>query len=212
MLVSIIAAMDRRGLIGDETGLPWHLPKDLRRFRAYTWGKPIILGRRTFETIGKPLPGRFNIVLTQSPEYSAPGCRVARTFEEALSIAEDYLGSTGGNEVMIIGGSKVYAEAIYRWDRLYLTVVEGEFKGNTYFPVRELLRQTWRPAGEPETHPSDERNRHPHSFHIIERTRDAARPSPRLDEVNLTRPCADPEKALEGLDLVAILKRGMMAS
>ncbi len=71
MLVSIIAAVDRRGLIGDETGLPWRLPKDLRRFRTLTWGKPIIMGRRTFELIGKPLPGRFNIILTQNPKYSA---------------------------------------------------------------------------------------------------------------------------------------------
>src|SRR5437667_2376114 len=106
MLVSLIAAMDCRGLIGDETGLPWHLPKDLRRFRALTMGKPIIMGRKTFELIGKPLPGRFNIVLTKKPEYSPPGCRVARTFQEALSVAEDYLASTGGDEVMIIGGGK----------------------------------------------------------------------------------------------------------
>src|SRR5271167_696388 len=115
MLVSLIAALDLRGLIGDEHGLPWHLPKDLRRFRAYTWGKPVIMGRRTFELIGKPLPGRCNIVLTQNPDYNAPGCRVARTFQEALSIAEDYLASTGGDEVMIIGGGKVYAEAIRGW-------------------------------------------------------------------------------------------------
>ena len=149
MLVSIIAAMDRRGLIGDETGLPWHLPGDLRRFRAYTWGKPIIMGRRTFESIGKPLPGRFNILLTQNPVSDPPGCRVAGTFQEALSIAEDYLASTGADEGMIIGGGKVYAEAIHRWDRLYLTIVDGQFKGTTYFPVRELLRQNWRPACRP---------------------------------------------------------------
>src|SRR5436305_13845113 len=112
MLVSIIAAMDRRGLIGDETGLPWHLPKDLRRFRAYTWGKPIIMGRRTFESIGKPLPGRFSIILTQQPTYSPPGCRTAWSLQEALAVAEEYLRTTGGDEVFIIGGGKVYAEAI----------------------------------------------------------------------------------------------------
>src|SRR5690242_15834273 len=124
MLVSIIAALDRRGLIGAEAGLPWHLPGDLRRFRTITWGKPIIMGRTTFELIGKPLPGRVNIVLSRSPVYSPPGCRVARTLQEALSLAEDCLAASGGNEVMIIGGGKVYAEAIERWDRLYLTVVE----------------------------------------------------------------------------------------
>src|SRR5436305_1409982 len=165
MLVSIIAAMDRRGLIGDETGLPWHLPGDLRRFRAYTWGKPIIMGRTTFELIGKPLPGRLNIVLTQNPGYSAPGCRVAPTFRAALTVAEEHLAGTGGDEAMIIGGGKVYAEALQRWDRLYLTIVDGQFKGTTYFPVQELLSQSWRPACAAETHPADEKNRHAQSFH-----------------------------------------------
>jgi dihydrofolate reductase len=212
MLVSIIAAMDRRGLIGDETGLPWHLPKDLRRFRAYTLGKPIIMGRRTFELIGKPLPERFNIVLTHNPKYSAPGCRAARTFQEALSIAEDYLRSTGGDEVMIIGGGRVYAEAIHCWDRLYLTVVEGQFKGTAYFPVRELLHQIWRPACEPERHTPDEKNRYPHSFHIIQRTRDATSRSPERGGENLPVTCAAPEKTLEGVDLAAILMRGNMGS
>src|SRR5215510_4251889 len=104
MLVAIIAAIDRQGLIGDDTGLPWHLPRDLRRFRAYTWGKPIIMGRKTFELIGRPLPGRCNIVLTRNPAYRAPGCQVARTFQEALSLAADHLASTGAGEAMIIGG------------------------------------------------------------------------------------------------------------
>src|SRR5262245_40404517 len=122
MLVSIIAAMDRRGTIGDERGLPWHLPNDLRRFRAYTWGRPIIMGRRTFELLGKPLPGRLNIVLTRDREYSGTGFRTARLFQEALSIAEDCLATTGGDEAMIIGGAKVFEEAIPRWDRAYLTV------------------------------------------------------------------------------------------
>jgi len=193
MLISLIAAMDRRGLIGDETGLPWHLPMDLRRFRALTWGKPIITGSRTFDLIGKPLPGRFNIVLTRNQAFNAPGCGVARTFQEALALAEDSLASTGGDEVMIIGGGKVYAEAMERCDRLYLTIVEGAFKGSTYFPVRELLRQSWRQACPPETYPADEKNRYPHSFHIIERAGEAAR--------------FEPEEAQEELDLAAILAR-----
>lgn len=212
MLVSIIAAMDRRGLIGDETGLPWHLPKDLQRFRAYTWGKPIIMGRRTFELIGKPLPGRFNIVLTQGPGYSAASCRVARSFPDALSIAEDSLASTGGDEVMIIGGGKVYAEAIHRWDRLYLTIVDGQFKGTTYFPVRDLLRQSWRPACKPEMHPSDEKNQHPQTFHIIERAGDATHRSSHPEMDYPARPCVNPGKALEGLDLTALLTRGTIDS
>jgi dihydrofolate reductase len=186
MLISLIAAVDSRGLIGDEAGLPWRLPADLKRFRAITWGKPIVMGSRTFGLIGRPLPGRFNIVLSRDPHYSAPGCQVAHTFDEALALAASHLPGTGKDEVMIIGGGKVYAEAIQRWDRLYLTVVEGEFEGTTYFPVRELLRQHWRLVGEPELHPPDERNAHAHSFHVIERDRDA-------------------EGALEGVDLASIL-------
>jgi dihydrofolate reductase len=193
MLVSLIAAIDRRGLIGAEAGLPWHLPNDLRRFRTITWGKPIVMGRTTFELIGKPLPGRVNIVLSRSPQYSPPGCRVARTLEEALAIAESCLAETGG-EALIIGGGKVYAEALPYCDRLYLTIVEGDFQGNTYFPIEELLRQSWRPVSEPETHAADEKNRYPHSFHILERVRNAA---PLLSKG--TRPL---------LDLAAVLARG----
>ncbi len=172
MRISIIVAIDRQGLIGDATGMPWHLPGDLRRFRAITWGKPIIMGRKTFELIGKPLPGRFNIVLSHNPAWSAPGCRIARSLQEALSIARDYLAGAGGDEVMIIGGDKVYAEAIHDWNRLYLTVVEGQFQGTAYFPLQELLRQQWRPVGAPEIHPPDEKNLYQHSFQILERIKD----------------------------------------
>jgi dihydrofolate reductase len=186
MLISLIVAMDRHGLIGDEAGLPWRLPRDLRRFRTQTWGKPIVMGRRTFELIGKPLPGRLNIVLTHNPEYWVAGCRTARDLSEALSIAERYLADTGGQEAMIIGGGKVYQDALPRCDRLYLTLVEGQFAGTTYFPVRELLALCWRPAGPPEVHPADENNPHPHSFHILERVRDARAPLPNGKALDLS--------------------------
>jgi dihydrofolate reductase len=200
MIVSMIAATDRHGLIGDGGGIPWHLPKDLRRFRALTWGKPVIMGRKTFESIGKPLPGRFNIVLSQNPDFIAPGCRVVRALQEALAVAEGHLATTGGDEVMIIGGGKVYAEALPLWDRLYLTVVDGRFDGATYFPVRGLLRQAWRPARDPEIHADDDKNPYPHSFHILERDRGDLP----------TRPAA--EGPLDGCDLVAILRRGNIPS
>ena len=190
MRISLIVAMDRHGLIGDGSGMPWHLPADLRRFRSITMGKPIIMGRTTFETIGKPLPGRLNIVLTHNPDYSAPGCRLARTLAEALSIAEESLANADG-EAMIIGGGKVYAEAMELWDRLYLTLVEGEFRGTTYFPVQVLLRQNWRPGSEPEAHVPDEKNRHPYTFFVLERIRGAPVPAP------------NPSK------LVALLKKGI---
>jgi dihydrofolate reductase len=193
MRVSMIAALDRRGLIGDEHGLPWRLSADLRRFRALTWGKPIVMGRKTFAHLGKPLPGRLNIVLTRNRDFDAPGCRVARTLEEALSVAADYLAGTGGDEVMIIGGGTVYAEAMPRWDRCYLTVVEGNFEGDAYFPLRELLRQRWRPACAAEEHAADEKNPHRHSFHVLDRVRDES-----------DQPAPWPEDA----DLTAILARG----
>jgi dihydrofolate reductase len=206
MLVSMIAAMDRRGLIGDGRALPWHLPKDLQRFRQYTWGKPIIMGRATFESIGKPLPGRFNIVLTHNEQYSAVGCGVAGTLQHALSLAEEQLGSSG-DETVIIGGGKVYAEAIRRWDRLYLTVVEGHFEGSTFFPVGELLRQRWRPVRAPEMHLADARNQHRHSFHIVERAWDAERPCS-AEQDNPPRADTNLEAATATLDLAALLARG----
>jgi dihydrofolate reductase len=168
MRVSIIAAMDRRGLIGDETGLPWHLPKDLRRFRAYTWGKPVIMGRRTFKLIGKPFPGRFNIVLTRDYGYVAAGCQVAHSFEQALSAAEERSTESGNDEVMVIGGGEVYRKAIQLCDRLYLTLVEGSFQGTTRFPVEEFGLLAWPPA-HLEVSPPDERNPHKHLFLILER-------------------------------------------
>jgi dihydrofolate reductase len=212
MLVSIIAAMDRRGLIGNETGLPWHLPSDLRRFRKRTWGKPMIMGRRTFESIGKALPGRLNIILSQSPEFSVPGCLVARAWTDALAIADNHLANTGGDEVMIIGGGKVYAEAIHRWDRCYLTIVEGQFRGSTYFPIRELLQQKWRPVGEPEVLPAEEKNPYPHSFHIIERAWDVTRCIPQHEECRLASAAIEPEGMVEVIDLAAILTQGTVRS
>jgi dihydrofolate reductase len=197
MLVSMIVAMDRLGLIGTGGALPWHLPRDLRRFREYTWGKPIIMGRTTFESIGKPLPGRFNIVLTHQSPYGSAACQSAPTLEEALSLAEDHLDSS--NEAVLIGGGTVYAQAIQRWDRLYLTLVDGDFTGTTFFPLRELLRQRWRPAAPPHMCPVDEKNRYAHSFHILQRDWVAER----------TATGSHLETALPAeLDLAALLARG----
>jgi dihydrofolate reductase len=206
MIVSLIAAMDQRGLIGNEAGLPWRLPGDLRRFRAVTLGKPVIMGRTTYQRIGKPLPERSNIVLTQRSAFSAPGCQVARTLPEALALAQACLKSSGKDEVMIIGGGKVYREALPRWDRFYLTIVHGEFDGTTYFPLRELLRQKWRPMRPPETYPADARNEHPHSWCILERAWDAEERTPAGEAVHSRQGDSEPERV--GEDLLAILGRG----
>jgi dihydrofolate reductase len=173
MLVSLIVAMDRHGLIGTETGLPWHLPRDLKRFRQLTLGKPVIMGRRTHELIGHPLPDRLNIVLTHAPAYMAPGCQVAHSLAEALTLATAYvsrLSAERPDEVMVMGGSQVYQEALPHSDRLYLTLVEGQFQGTIHFPLDELGLVSWRLVQE-ERCPADSKNPHPHTFYILERDR-----------------------------------------
>lgn len=170
MIVSLIVAMDRRGLIGDEKGIPWHLPKDLLWFKDRTMGKPIVMGRRTFQLIGKPLPGRDNIILTRDRSFSAFECKVGHSVKEVLSLAKDSLARLGGDEVMIVGGGEVYSEFIAQCDRIYMTVVDGVFSGTVYFPKDKLLSQSWRVAYE-EKKPSDERNPYAHWFYLVERIR-----------------------------------------
>ena len=132
MLVSLVAALDYNRVIGCGGALPWHLPADLRRFKTLTLGHPIVMGRRTFESIGNPLKGRTNIVVTRRMGYSAPGCLVAHDLDEAFTLAG------AAPEVMIIGGRLLYDATIEWADRMYLTVVHGEFDGDKYFPQFSL--------------------------------------------------------------------------
>lgn len=136
MLIAIVAAMDRNRLIGDGDRLPWRLPADMRRFRALTMGKPIIMGRRTHESIGTVLPGRRNMVLSRDPDYRAPGCDVFPDLDAALADCDD------GDEPMIIGGAQVYAEALPRAARMHLTLLHDAFRGDTWFP--EFDSSEWR--------------------------------------------------------------------
>ena len=147
MLISIVAALDESGLIGSGGRLPWRLRGDLRRFRRLTMGKPVLMGRRTFESIGRPLDGRTNIVLSRQPGYEAPGCRTAASFDAALAAAR------GAEEVMVIGGAGVYARALPRAHRLHLTRVQGRFEGDVYFPSwdeSEWKEERREPGGDPE--------------------------------------------------------------
>jgi dihydrofolate reductase len=139
VIVSAIAAIARNGVIGHEGKLPWHLSDDLKRFRAITWGKPIIMGRRTFESLGRALPGRTNIVLTRTPEYRAAGCTVVYSPAEALSVAA----SGGATEAFVIGGSEVFRQFLPSCDKVYLTIVEADFEGDTFFPVTLLDPRDW---------------------------------------------------------------------
>jgi dihydrofolate reductase len=133
--ITLVAAMGKNRAIGLAGRLPWHLPADLKRFRAITLGAPIIMGRRTHESIGRPLPGRKNIVLTHAPDYRAEGCTVVHSVEEALREA-------AGEEAMVIGGASVYRDFLPRADRIHLTLIHGDFPADTFFP--EIDRAAWR--------------------------------------------------------------------
>jgi len=158
--VDLVVAMDRDGCIGRDGKLPWHLPEDLRRFKALTMGKPVVMGRRTFESIGRPLPGRVNIVLSRRPVWSAPGVQVARTPEEALALAGD------APEVSVIGGAAVYAAFLPRARRIHLTLVDAQVGGDVFFP--RVDEAEWRVVSR-EDRPADARNAHPLSFRVLER-------------------------------------------
>ncbi len=130
--LSLIVAMDNNRLIGNKNELPWHLPADLAFFKRTTMGKPIVMGRKTFESIGKPLPGRRNIVITRDPNFSAAGCEVADSIEAALSL-------TGGDdEVMLIGGASLYQQTLDLATQLYITRIHHSFEGDTWFPEINL--------------------------------------------------------------------------
>jgi dihydrofolate reductase len=160
VIVSIIAAMDRNRLIGDKDRLPWHLPADLAHFKQVTMGKPIIMGRKTFESIGRPLPGRTNIVLTRSAEFHAEGVVTADTLQQAL----DYAATE--DEVMIIGGSTIYELALPRADRLYLTYVDNSFEGDAWFP--DFDPEQWQIITS-EVHSADLKNSSAYRFVTYER-------------------------------------------
>ncbi len=136
MKIALIAAMDLNRLIGANGRMPWHLPADLRHFRRVTWGKPIIMGRRTHEAIGSALPGRVNIVVTRNPDYKAPGCVVVHNLSAAL------LASGAADQTFIIGGAEIYAACLPLAERIYLTELQAEFTGDAYFPA--LAANEWR--------------------------------------------------------------------
>lgn len=159
--------MGRNGVIGRGGTLPWRLSSDLKRFKAITMGKPILMGRRTHESIGRPLPGRENIVITRNRDYAAPGCTVVHSLEEALRAA----GSAP--EVMVVGGAELYREALPLCGRMYVTEVEDSGEGDTHFPA--FRREEWRTVHE-EAVPADERNEFPSRFLILERAVPAAIP------------------------------------
>jgi dihydrofolate reductase len=150
--VVLVAAVGRNGVIGDGQRMPWRLPSDMKRFRRLTMGKPVIMGRRTYESIGKPLEGRLNIIVSRSPPALLEGVRIAGDLDAALAIAE---ADEAADEVMIIGGGEIYRAMIGRADALYITHVDAEPAGGVVFPEIDATR--WKPVSrEPvEAEPKD---------------------------------------------------------
>jgi len=135
MKLSIIVAQAQNRVIGINNNLPWHLPEDLRYFKQVTMGKPIIMGRKTFDSIGRPLPGRTNIVITRDGSYQPEGVKVVNSLEAARELAESICTIDGCDEAMVIGGAQIYEQALSLADRLYLTQVHADVNGDAWFPA-----------------------------------------------------------------------------
>lgn len=150
-IISFVVAMDRNRLIGRDNGLPWHLPADLKHFKAVTMGKPVVMGRKTFESIGRPLPGRRNIVISRNPAYAAQGCEVFTGLDDALAAL------AGVEEIAIIGGMGIFTLALPLADKMYLTVIDEAFEGDAWFPPYN--ENDWRcTASETHRHEDDTRS------------------------------------------------------
>ncbi|HIG64052.1 MAG TPA: type 3 dihydrofolate reductase [Methyloprofundus sp.] len=135
MKLSLIVAMASNRTIGLDNKMPWHLSADLKKFKKITMGKPIIMGRKTFESIGRPLPGRQNIIISRNSDYQQPGCLVFNDLDSALTSYADM------EEVFVIGGATLYKTTLARADRLYITEIQQEFSGDTWFP--EINQEQW---------------------------------------------------------------------
>jgi dihydrofolate reductase len=166
MLISMIVAMAANRVIGAKNGIPWRLPRDQQRFKAITMGKPIVMGRKTHESIGRPLPGRHNIVVTQNPTYQAEGCTVVHSPEAALAAAGEV------EEVVIIGGAYLYDYFLPQSGRIYLAILEESFAGDVFFP--EFDESEWQTTLT-ENHEPDGQNAHRYQFLVLERRADGAR-------------------------------------
>jgi dihydrofolate reductase len=162
MRISIIAAMSENGVIGRGGRLPWHLSTDLKRFKQLTMGHTLIMGRKTWESIGRPLPGRRMVVISRQPGYQAEGVEVVSSLDAALDIAS----AAGDDEAFVIGGGEVYRLALPYAERVYMTLVLAEVEGDAHFP--EVDWDHWQRL-ETESREADAENDHPHVFHVFER-------------------------------------------
>ena len=166
MKISIIAALGNNRIIGNKNSLPWSLPSDMEHFKKLTMGKPIIMGQKTFESIGKALPDRENIILSRDLNYSIPGCQVAHSLDEAIELAEKSSLGKKSQEVMICGGASVYVQYLPRAERMYLTFIDNDFEGDVFFPEFDV--SDWQEV-ERVSCQSDQKNKYGYSFVVLER-------------------------------------------
>ena len=160
MRLSIIVAMDDNQLIGKDNTLPWNLPADLGYFKKTTTGKTVLMGRKTYESIGRPLPNRRNVIISRDANFKAPGCEVIGPIVRALELAKE------DDEIMIMGGATFYEQMLPSVNRLYITQIEGVYAGDAYFPSfnPDDFVETFR-----ESHQPDEKNKHTYHFTILDR-------------------------------------------
>lgn len=166
MHISLIWAMSKNGVIGRGQRLPWRLPKEMQFFVATTMGKPVIMGRKTFESMKAPLAGRTNIVITRDPGYRRAGVQVAANLAEAIALGKAQCLVDGRDEIMVAGGAEIYALALPVATRLYVTTVDVELEGDTYFPAMDFAG--WRELRR-ENFPADAANSHAYSIALFER-------------------------------------------
>ncbi len=166
MRLALIAAVAENGVVGRDNKLPWHLPEDLKYFKRTTLGKPVVMGRKTWDSIGRPLPGRTNIVISRQPNLKLAGASVVADLPAALRLAERVGSTQGSEELMVIGGSEIYALALPMAQRLYLTEVHAQVAGDATFPAWN--RDEWRESSRQRHSPSDT-NPYDYSFVIYDR-------------------------------------------
>jgi dihydrofolate reductase len=160
-MISLLVAMDKNQLIGKDNDLPWRLPADLAYFKRVTMGHPIIMGRKTYDSIGRPLPGRENIIVTRDTSYEAEGCKVIHSIEEIVKMNEQT-----DQELFVIGGAEIFKEILPHSDRLYITEINEEFDGDTYFPAFD--KAEWKVISE-EQGIKDEKNPYDYTFLVYEK-------------------------------------------
>lgn len=162
MTISLVVAAATNNAIGKDGKMPWHLPNDMKHFKNVTWGMPVVMGRKTFDSLGKALAGRKNIVITRQPGWKGEGAVPVKTIEDALFVAQE----ADANEVMVIGGGEIYKALFDRAKRIYLTRVEAEPEADTFFPP--IQHEQWHLMSQ-QNHEADEKNPYNYSFQLWER-------------------------------------------